>query len=228
MNQSRNPFDDAATKYDAWFESKDGRVIFAQEVACLRNLMTPANGRWLEVGTGSGRFAAALSVKDGIDPSASMLALASQRGIRTIRAEGECLPFENQCFDGILMATTLCFLADPRRVLQECCRVLDDRGRLAVGLIPANSPWGRQYARKAEKGHPFYSVATFRSCDEVISLAAGVGFVLEAAFSCLLAPPDALDAAASGSEGVCDNAGFVAMAFAKCPTPGSSNLAVPR
>lgn len=227
MNQSWNPFDDAFMEYDAWFASEDGRVIFAQEVACLRNLMTPANGRWLEVGTGSGRFASALGVEDGIDPSAPMLALASQRGIRTIRAVGECLPFENQCFDGILMTTTFCFLADPRRALQECHRVLDDRGRLVVGLIPANSPWGRQYARKAKEGHPFYSVATFRSCDEVMSLAADAGFAFEAAFSCLLAPPDALDAKASASEGIRDNAGFVAMAFAKCLAPNRSNVAVP-
>ena len=176
MSQSHNPVDDASAEYDAWFDSALGRRVFAQEVACLQKLMHPASGRWLEVGVGSGRFAAALGVKEGIDPSAAMLAMARQRGIQTVHAAGECLPYAQECFDGVLMATTLCFLADPARAFHECCRVLKDSGRLVVGLIPANSSWGRLYARKAAGGHPVYSAATFHTCAEVVSLAAAAGF----------------------------------------------------
>ncbi|MHB8972705.1 MAG: class I SAM-dependent methyltransferase [Pirellulaceae bacterium] len=215
MNSSRNPFDDAAAEYDEWFDSERGRDVFAQEVACLQKLKTSATGRWLEIGIGSGRFAAALGVKEGVDPSASMLALAARRGIQTVKAVGESLPYESRCFDGVLMTTTLCFLADPERTLRECHRVLKDAGQLVVSFIPADSLWGQSYARKATEGHPIYSAATFYTCDEVASFAARAGFELKGACSCLLAPPDSLDIVAPTRQGIVKDAGFVAMAFDK-------------
>jgi len=37
-----NPFDSEASRYDEWFDSSDGQAIFAQEVACLHELMGKA------------------------------------------------------------------------------------------------------------------------------------------------------------------------------------------
>ena len=218
MNQGHNPFDKASAEYDTWFDSANGRIIFTQEVDCLRSLMASAPGRWLEVGVGTGRFAVSLGVSEGVDPSASMRALAERRGVQTAEGTGECLPYADRTFDGVLMTTTLCFLADPEKVLRECHRVLKDVGRLVVGLIPADSPWGRLYARKAAEGHPIYSAATFHTSDEVIGLAAGAGFDLMEACSCLLAPPKSLGDAEQPHKGIVPGAGFVAMAFTKCRT----------
>lgn len=215
MKRHYNPFGQFAAEYDAWFESENGRIIFAQEAACLQGVMGSANGRWLEVGVGTGRFALALGVREGVDPSASMLALAARRGIQVIEAVGECLPYPEHSFDGILMTTTLCFLGDAEKTLRECRRVLKDTGRLVVGVIPADSPWGRLYARRAGEGHPMYSEATFRSCDEVLLLAAHAGFDLQQGMSCLLAPPDSVQMVAETHEGIVRDAGFVAMAFGK-------------
>jgi ubiquinone/menaquinone biosynthesis C-methylase UbiE len=219
MAQARNPFDDASEEYDAWFESPKGRIIFAEEVACLRRLMPVTTGRWLEVGTGTGRFAMTLGVKDGVDPSAPMLAVAARRGIRAVQAAGEWLPYADQCFNGVLMATTLCFLSDPVRTLQECHRVLRDVGRLVLGLIPADSPWGQLYLQKGREGHPMYSTATFYVCNEVIRLATGAGFDLYGAFSGLLMPPDSPERAdpAEPRMGIVKDAGFVAIAFGRRP-----------
>lgn len=221
MTQGHNPFDQAAAEYDAWFDSANGRIIFAQEVDCLRSLMAPAPGRWLEVGVGTGRFAAALGVPEGADPSASMRAVAERRGIHTVDAVGESLPYADRTFDGVLMTTTACFLADPAKALRECHRVLQDAGRLVVGLIPADSPWGRLYARKAAEGHPIYSAATFHTSAEVIGLAAGAGFDFQEAWSCLLAAPESLGDAEQPQKGIVPGAGFVAMAFTKQTEPRS-------
>ena len=58
----------------------------------------------------------------------------------------------------------------------------------------------------------------FHTCDEVVRLAVGVGFDLNGAMSCLLAPPDSVDIEAKPRQGIIKDAGFVAMAFDKsCP-----------
>lgn len=218
MKQCRNPFDDVAEQYDAWFDSEKGRVIFAQEVDCLRSVMLSATGRWLEIGVGTGRFGAALGVAEGVDPSASMRALAEQRGVRTANAVGESLPYADRSFDGVLMTTTMCFLTDPGESLKECHRVLKDTGCLVVGLIPANSSWGQLYQQIAAQGHPVYSAATFRTSDETVRLAAAAGFQLQQASSCLLAASESLGRAEKPHEGIVADAGFVVMVFIKTST----------
>ncbi len=213
MSANHNPFDSMVVQYDAWFDSDDGRIIFAHEVACLRELTGPTTGRWLEVGVGTGRFAVALGVGEGVDPALSMRALAEQRGVRTTEGVGERLPYPPQSFDGVLITTTLCFLSDPAQALHECRRVLKDTGRLVVGLIPADGPWGRLYASKAAEDHPIYSAATYHTPDNVISLAAEAGFTFREARSCLLSPPNTLHRAEQPHAGIVPEAGFVAIAF---------------
>lgn len=215
MDRGKKPFEARATEYDAWFDSESGRIIFAREVACLRKIMSPPTGRWLEVGVGTGRFAVALGVAEGVDPSASMRAMAERRGICAVDAVGECLPYADRSFDGVVMTTTLCFLADPAKSFKECHRVLKEAGRLVVGLIPADSAWGRLYALKAAQGHPIYSAATFHTPEEVIDLGSGSGFDLHEAWSCLLTPPESLGGAEQPKEGIVPEAGFVVMSFTK-------------
>ena len=83
-----NPFDELAAEYDAWFESECGRAVFAQEVECLRRIMSPATGGGLEVGVGTGRFAAALGVTEGIVSEAGFVAMAFTKA----RIRAECGP----------------------------------------------------------------------------------------------------------------------------------------
>ena len=209
-----NPFNFFARRYDQWFESPKGRRIFEIETACLEELIGEAKGRWLEVGVGTGRFAEALRVREGVDLSRAALEIAARRGIRARVAAGEGLPYPDNCFDGVLMVTTICFLADPARALKESRRVLKTDGRLMIGLVPGDSPWGRAHARKGREGHRFYSVARFRTCDEVLRLAADAGFTFDKAQSCLFSPPGA-PADPSQCEGIVAEAGFVACRFKK-------------
>lgn len=225
MNDTPNPFDEAAPEYDAWFDSEEGRGIFAQEVECLRRVAGPLGGRWLEVGAGTGRFAVALGVKEGVEPSASMRMLAARRRVRVADATAEELPYADGSFDGVLMTTALCFLADPKRALGECYRVLNTAGRLLIGLIPADSPWGQLYAQKAAEGHPIYRAASFHTCSGVIRLGEEVGFVCTEAYSCLTTPPDLPLSAEQPRHGIVPGAGFVAMLLDKaCPArqPGNN------
>ncbi len=209
-----NPFDKLAHRYDAWFDSPKGRAVFLAEVRSLRCLTKAAPRPWLEVGVGTGRFAEALRVDEGIDPSPSVLQLAVGRGIRARLGDGEHLPYSDDSFGCVFLIVTICFLTDPLKALQECARVLKRHGCVIIGLVPADSPWGKLYARKGTEGHPFYTPAKFYTCDQVIQMARKAGFMLKEAASCLLAPPDMpLGEAAASQQGIIKGAGFAAMRF---------------
>lgn len=214
-----NPFERAAARYDRWFETSPGREIFAHEVACLEELV--GAGRWLEVGVGTGRFAAALGIRAGIDPSREMLRRAVSRGVRGIVGRAEALPLAGRSLDGVLLVVTICFVDDPAAAIRECARVLRPGGALVLGLVPAESAWGRDYARKGREGHPFYAAARFYETTQVLDLARAAGLVLADARSCLFGPPGTSpDTPPGGSAvrpGLHPAAGFVALRFTHAP-----------
>jgi len=216
---STNVFDSLADRYDAWFDAAEGSAIFAAEVQCLRRLLPQDLSGWVEVGVGTGRFAAALGVPEGIDPSAPMLERAEERGIRTRKATAERLSYPSASLDGILLVVTLCFLENPKRAMREFARVLKCDGQLLVGIVPADSPWGQFYRKKGQEGHPFYSVARFYTCQETKQLAASAGFEFVRAASALPKPPGEVlgDIPVLDRVGGC---GFVAMSFRLRQGPG--------
>ncbi|MCL5421239.1 MAG: hypothetical protein M1461_02025 [Nitrospirae bacterium] len=81
-------FDLYANDYDRWFESPEGRVLFKLEVRAVKAVMKNIKRPFLEIGVGTGRFAEALDIGFGIDPSTDMLRLAKERGIKVKKAKG--------------------------------------------------------------------------------------------------------------------------------------------
>lgn len=150
-----------------------------------------------------------------MDPSPGVLMLAARRGIRVTQGFGEALPYRDLTFDGLLMVVSICYLSSPSKAMKECARVLKPNGELIVGLVPADSPWGAEYARKGAAGHPFYSPARFYTCDQVVSLARQAGFALTAARSCLFRPPGEPVSDGVNRSGVVGGAGFVGFKFGK-------------
>lgn len=211
MTQAFNPIADS---YDKWYDAPEGRAVFSAELVCLRMLCAPSGGRWLEVGVGTGRFASALGVAEGIDPSCRMLEIAAGRGIKTYTGTAESLPFADDTFDGVLLALTLCFVTDSKRAAMECRRVLRAQGRLLVGHIPADSSWGRHYEEKKAAGHPAYAHARFLTTAQVVALVEGARFHLEGAASTLFWASGAMPETQPRVEtGIVPGAGFMALLF---------------
>jgi ubiquinone/menaquinone biosynthesis C-methylase UbiE len=222
-NQLTQAFDPIADSYDQWYDTAEGRAIFGAESACLRRLGGPLTGRWLEVGVGSGRFASTLGVAEGVDPSPRMLEIAARRGIRTYAGRAEDLPFPGGSFDGVLLALALCFVADSTQALKECHRVLRSKGRLLLGIVPADSPWGSAYMEKASDGHPVYVMAQFRTAAEIVGLAESAGFALLNATSTLFWEPGATPPTEPEIEtGIVSEAGFVGLLFERTAAEASS------
>jgi SAM-dependent methyltransferase len=212
------PFDALAESYDAWYDAPDGRRLFSEEVTGLRDLLEEAPRPWLEVGVGTGRFAEALHIDEGIEPSETMRRLAANRGVTVRAGRAEALPYDSDSFGEVLLVMSLCFLDDPNAALRECRRILRRDGVLIVGIVPRESPLGRRYAEKAAAGHPFYSKATFYTPRDVRRLAERAGFAFVRAVSCLLEPPgEAPPPASAPRDGILPGAGFVAMSFAPSP-----------
>ncbi len=170
------PFENHHQRYEAWFEKH--RAAYISELLALRPFV-PCEGYGVEIGVGSGRFAAPLGVQVGLDPSPAMLVHAAARGIEVVEGLAEKLPFEADSFDHALVVTTLCFVDSPARMLAEARRILKPGGRLVIGFIDRQSALGQDYlAHQADS--VFYREATFYSADEVAWLLLDTGFSIDA------------------------------------------------
>lgn len=156
------PFEAHAERYDEWFEAHP--TLYASELALLREMLPP--GAALEVGVGSGRFAAPLGVAFGVEPAPRMREIARRRGIDAVEGVAEALPYADASFDVVLMVTTICFVDDLDASLREARRVLRRGGHIVIGFIDRESPVGREYERR-RAGDDFYSDATFYAAAEV-------------------------------------------------------------
>jgi len=198
-------------------------MLFASEVLCLRRLSDELPRPWLEIGVGTGRFAGALRVDVGIDPASGVLQYAKRRGIRTLRALGHALPFKSGQFGVVFVIVTLCFADDAEGLLREAARVTRPEGGIVLGIVPAESPWGKAYAARGKAGHPFYSEATFFTLEEVKDLARAVGLQFERSVSTLFGSPDeGMFEIERPRQGEARGAGFVAMLFRPRSRPAGS------
>jgi SAM-dependent methyltransferase len=169
-------FEANVARYEAWFG--DHEAAYLSELLALRTFV-PCEGRGLEIGVGTGRFAAPLGVQVGVDPSPAMLARAAARGVEAIEGAAERLPFADASFDHALFVTALCFVGSPAAALAEALRVLRPGGRLVIGFIDRESALGRLYLARQHES-VFYREATFLSAGEVERLLVDAGFSIDA------------------------------------------------
>ncbi len=165
-------FDQRAEEYDHWFEENE--LILQAEVDALQTFIPPV-GRGLEIGVGTGRFAASLGIEVGIDPARRALKIARSRGINVCQAFGERLPFEACAFDYALLVTVDPFVPDVASLLNEILRVLKSGCPLILGMIDKSSPLGQMYETHKDED-PFYKEAQFHTTDEIIIYLEQTGF----------------------------------------------------
>ncbi len=164
----------------------------------------PRFHRGLEVGVGTGRFAAPLGVTVGLDPSVPMMEAARRRGVTCVRGVAEHLPFLDGAFDLVLMVTVDFLLSDRVAAFREAARVLAPGGAVVVGFIDRESPVGRRYLReKGERGEEggggsggggggFYGEARFLAPEEMAAPLEAAGFADLAFVQTLSCEPEAM------------------------------------
>ena len=179
-----NVFDRYYKKYDSWYERNN--FAYLAELEVLKKVI-PQASKGLEIGVGTGRFAAPLNITIGIDPSHNMLKIASQRGVNVRWGHGEDLVFLNDSFDYVAIIITICFVDDPLKMLQEARRVLKKDGELILGIIDRDSFLGEFYQTKKSI---FYQEAHFFGVQESVELLKMAGFDGFACYQTLFTLPD--------------------------------------
>ncbi len=166
------PFEAHHRRYDDWFVRH--AAAYQSELLAVRALL-PRRGLGLAIGVGTGRFAAPLGVRVGIDPARRVLDYAVKRGVSVVQGIAEALPFADNSFNYALCVTTICFVDDVTAMLAEVRRVLKPGGELVIGFIDRTSELGQHYlAYQAE--NVFYYDATFYSANEVEQFLRDTGF----------------------------------------------------
>ena len=112
----------------------------AASPSVLRPLREGLNGapgsRLADIGGGTGNYALALK-REGWDPvvvdrSPEMLERAGAKGLETIEADAQRLPFDDQSFDAAMMLSMLHHVEDRGAALAEARRILRSGGRLVL------------------------------------------------------------------------------------------------
>ena len=207
-------FDSLALEYDAWFDN-EGSFIFFIEVQAFRELLPTSLKPWLEIGVGSGRFAQALGIETGVDPSIKLVEMARRRDVNAFLGRGEQELFDGESFGTVFLIVTLCFLDSPLEVLEEANRILMPGGKIVMGLVLKESPWGKFYLQKKKQGHRFYKYATFYRYDEVTKLLEQAGFLIEQVISTLFQRPGKVKRMELPERGYFPNAGFTIISASK-------------
>jgi ubiquinone/menaquinone biosynthesis C-methylase UbiE len=166
----------AAGTYDEWLETPQGSYMDGREKALIARLVAPKEGdRVLDVGCGTGNHL--LFFRDlgchvtGIEPSAAMLEIAGQKlkdKADLHAGKAEDLPFSDNEFDIVTLVTSLEFMKDPERALNEAIRV--SRDRVLLGVLNKYSFIGVRRKIGGVLGNTLYRHARFFSVQELHSM----------------------------------------------------------
>lgn len=171
--------------YADWRRSTLGRITDALEERLLLDRIGPARGlRILDVGCGDGVLATRLAQEGarvtGLDASADMIAAARRRAkaarveVDLVKGNAGDLPFPDGHFDCVVSVATLCFVDDPRPMIEEMVRVLKPGGRLILGELGRWNLWAATRRVKGWLGSKLWRTAHFRSQGDLIDLSTEV------------------------------------------------------
>jgi len=134
-------YDSAAAAYDArWtvYINETVEAVLARALPSLQALPCGAVCKMLDVGCGTGAFAAALQQRFPhwqivcSDVSAEMLRHALGRNLSVVQASSESLPFSEASFDIVTTLSSFHFWTRPDLGLRELHRVLRPSGMLVL------------------------------------------------------------------------------------------------
>ena len=171
-----NVFDHQSDRYEAWFD-RNPRILDS-EVEAISQLL-PSNGEGVEIGVGTGIFAARLGIRHGVEPSDAMGRRAVEKGIHVIHGIAEKLPIADRSYSYALMVTVDCFLQDIAQAFREVRRILSEDGCFIIAFIDRETPLGILYEQNKHRDD-VYKHADFHSSDAMAAFLHEAGFDVQA------------------------------------------------
>lgn len=171
-------FDFEAKDYDYWYETPLGRFADEIETKAVFELLEPfPNMKILDVGCGTGNYSIKLAklgcIVSGIDISQEMLQIAKRKSqemnlrIDFIRGNIEKMPFSDNFFDAIISVAVLEFVSNKDKALDEMFRVARQNGKIVIGFLNKESPWGELYLSDYFKKNTVFKYAYLFSREEI-------------------------------------------------------------
>jgi ubiquinone/menaquinone biosynthesis C-methylase UbiE len=163
-------FDLEARSYDEWYNQPLGKFVDEVETSAIFELLKPMpNENILDVGCGTGNYSVMLAKLGckvtGIDVSTEMLKVAREKAeklclnVNFINCDAQDLPFESNFFDAVLSVATFEFIPNPHKAFEELYRVVKQGGRIVIGFINKESPWGELYESEEFKKNTVFKYA---------------------------------------------------------------------
>ena len=159
-------FNDAKA-YEQWYKNQRNRFEADLENQLLLDMLNPSRGESvLDIGCGTGellrQFVDLGLQATGLDPSQYMLDITLKNlgnRVDLYRGFGEDLPFDDNSFNHAIFSTTLEFVDDPRKAIEESCRVAKDR--IFIGVLNRYAIRGVQRRLKGMFTGSIYNHAKF-------------------------------------------------------------------
>lgn len=141
-------FDSYAEKYDSWF--LDNRNVLNSEAALVAYFLRKGQ-KILSIGCGSGLFEQILrndygiDIRDGVEPSSDMAAIAVARGLEVEVATAEDCRVRPEEYDAILYNGCPGYITDLDKALRTSYASLKKGGKIILIDIPKESSYGILY-----------------------------------------------------------------------------------
>jgi ubiquinone/menaquinone biosynthesis C-methylase UbiE len=139
-------------KFMKFYESGFGRKVLQREAHYLRSELS-GRKRILDIGCGIGYFEEMLPELNitGLDRSKEMLEEARRRSDKEFTlGDAEDLDFPDQSFDALFMVTTIEFVENYAKAIDEAARVLVSGGKLVVMTLNPESEYFKEHVRKKD------------------------------------------------------------------------------
>lgn len=151
------PFEKYYERYEEWFDKH--RYAYESELKAINEIL-PIFSRGVEIGVGTGRYAAPLGITVGIEPASKPATIALSRGIDVIKGVAENMPFATSSLDLALMVTTICFLEDIEKSFTEVRRILKNGDLLSLVTLTKIVTLDKHTCKESKKTH-FIKMRTF-------------------------------------------------------------------
>lgn len=139
-------------KFVRFYKSDFGKKVLAREANYLKNELKERK-KILDIGCGIGNFEEMLPELNiiGLDNSREMLEEARKSsGKKFVFSDAKHLDFPEESFDGAFMVTTLEFLDDYKKVVDEVVRVLEPNGKFVAMILNPESEYFKSHMHKAD------------------------------------------------------------------------------
>lgn len=158
-------------KFVRFYKSDFGKKILTREANYLKNELKDRK-RILDIGCGIGYFEEMLSKLNiiGLDSSREILEEARKRsGKKFVLGDAKHLDFPEGYFDGAFTVTTLEFIDDYKKVVDEMVRVLELGGKFVAMILNPRSEYFKSHMHKEDSYFRKIQHANLKEIESYIS-----------------------------------------------------------